>query len=261
MHKGGVVSPELLKTKSYQLLFERLEDAVDEGVNAIVYGPPSSEKSFVLENLCRQFSAAGRPAIYVYCGPRCTESFVYRSIAEAAGIATCLNLRWACRYAVLNDLRSRVKLPAIILDEAQHLEVDALEGIRQIHDLTRRDGRRGCGIILAGSHSLLREFLHPMRRARLEQMLSRFPYRIQLEGMSKQEVLMLAARAFGNGKPAKLSEAQAQTLLTRCTVEDPFFIGADAKPQVRNYYSSRRLLEYIRQQKKNVKSVLAENVA
>ncbi len=55
--------------------------------------------------------------------------------------------------------------------------------------------------------------------------------------------------------------AQEKTLLTRCTVEDPFFIGADAKPQVRNYYSSRRLLEYIRQQKKNVKSVLAESMA
>jgi type II secretory pathway predicted ATPase ExeA len=252
---------EVLQTKSYRLLRERLEDAVDEGVNAIVYGPPSSEKSFVLENLCQQFSAAGRPAIYVYCGPRCTESFVYRSIAEAAGITTRSSLRWACRYAVLNDLQRRMKLPAIIFDEAQHLEVDALEGIRQIHDLTRRDGRRGCGIILAGSHSLLREFLHPLRRARLEQMLSRFPYRIQLEGMSKQEVLTLAARAFGNGRPAKFSDAQAQALLTRCTVEDPFFIGADAKPQVRNYFSSRRLLEYIRQQKKNVKSVLAENVA
>lgn len=256
-----MATPEVLQTKSYRLLRERLEDAVDDGVNAIVYGPPSSEKSFVLENLCRQFSAAGRPAVYIYCGPRCTESFVYRSIAEAAGITTHSSLRWACRYAVLNDLRKRAKLPAIIFDEAQHLEVDALEGIRQIHDLTRRDGRRGCGIILAGSHSLLREFLHPLRRARLEQMLSRFPYRIQLEGMSKQEVLMLAARAFGNGRPAKFSADQEKALLTRCTVEDPFFIGADAKPQVRSYYSSRRLLEYIRQQRKNVKSVLAENVA
>ena len=252
---------EALRTKSYRLLEERLAEAIDEGINAIVYGPPSSEKSFVLESLCERFRAAGTRVIYVYCGPRCTESFLYRSIAEAAGIEIRSTLRWACRYAVLNHLRNCARLPAIILDEAQHLDMDALEGVRQLHDLTRRDGRRGVGIILAGSHSLLREFLNPARRQRLEQMLSRFPHRIQLAGMDKAEILTLAARALGNGKPAKLSEAAQKTLLERCTVDDPYFVGADGKPALRSYFSSRRLLEYIRQQKKNAKSVLAENVA
>ena len=242
---------ELLHTKTYRLLRDRLEDALDFGANAIVYGPPSSEKSFVLENLAAQFNAAGRPVIYVYCGPRCTEIHLYRSIAEAAQVAVHGWQRWSCRYAVLNELRRREKLPAIVLDEAQHLDTDALEGVRQLHDLTRRDGRRGgCGIILAGSHHLLREFLHPARRIRLEQVLSRFPFRVQLDGMTKQEIITLAARAFGNGKPAKLSDAQQKTLLERCTVEDPFFLDEKGKPTLRTYFSSRRLLEYIRQQKK-----------
>lgn len=244
------MATELLQTKTYKLLKDRMEEAATHGTNAIVYGPPSSEKSFVLENLCRQFSASGCPTIYVYCGPRCTETHLWRSIAEAANIPVRSSLRWACRHSVLVDMRQREKLPVIVLDEAQHLDVDALEGIRQLHDLTRRGDQRGCGIILAGSHSLLREFLHPQRRPRLEQMLSRFPYRLQLEGMSKEEILTLAARAFGNGKPAVLSERQQIALLERCSVEDPYFIGADAKPQLRTYYSSRRLLEYIRQQKK-----------
>jgi type II secretory pathway predicted ATPase ExeA len=252
---------EILQTKSYLVLRERLEEAIDEGVNAIVYGPPSSEKSFVLESLAAQFRAVGKPTIYVYCGPRCTETFLYRGIAEAAGITARSSLRWACRYAVLNALRASAHLPAIILDEAQHLDTDALEGVRQIHDMTRRDGRRGCGIILAGSHGLLREFMHPLRRARLEQVLSRFPHRIQLEGMTKTEILALAGRAFGNGKVAKISEQQQKVLLERCTVDDPFFIGADGKQVPRSYYSSRRLLEYIRQQKKSLKPVLAESMA
>src|SRR6267143_3923479 len=114
-------TPEVLQTKSYQILRESLDEAVEEGINAIVYGPPSSEKSFVLENLCEQFRAAGKPVIYVYCGPRCTETHLYRGIAEAAGIVTRSSFRWACRRALLDDLRSRVQLPAIILDEAQHL--------------------------------------------------------------------------------------------------------------------------------------------
>lgn len=243
--KGG-----LLQTKSYSILLERLTEAADEGVNAIVYGPPSSEKSYVLEKLAEQFNAAGRPVVYVYCGPRCTETHLWRGIAEAAGIPVRSSLRWACRHAVLSAMRDRAKLPVIVLDEAQHLEVDALEGVRQLHDLTRREDRRGCGIILAGSHRLLQEFLQPQRRPRLEQVLSRFPHCIQLAGMTKDEILSLAAKAFGNGKPAVLSEKQQKLLLERCSVEDIYHLGRDGKPAPRTYFSSRRLLEYVRQQRK-----------
>src|SRR5579883_786074 len=126
----------MLETKSARVLRERLDDAVEEGVNAIVYGPPSSEKSYVLTKLCSEFARAGRPVIYAYCGPRTTENFLYRMIADAAGIPVRSSLRWANRYAVLTELRQRKRLPAIVLDEAQQMDVDALEGIRQIHDLT-----------------------------------------------------------------------------------------------------------------------------
>jgi len=251
---------EILQTKSYRILLERLGDAVDDGVNSIVYGPPSSEKSFVLENLCRHFLAQGKPVIYVYCGPRTTLTHLYRGVAEAAQIAVRSSHRWGCRYAVLTALQARPKLPAIVFDEAQHLDLDALEGVREIHDMTRREDRHGCGIILAGSHTLLQSFLHPLRRPRLEQVLSRFPHREQLEGMSKAEILTLAGRAFGNGKPAKFSEAQEKKLLERCTVDDPYFVDGSGKPAPRKYYSSRRLLEYIRQQKRNLKVVPSEDV-
>lgn len=252
---------EMLHTKSYRVLRERLDEAIDEGVNSIVYGPPSSEKSYVLTSLCAQFRAQGRPVIYVYCGPRTTLTYLYRSVAEAAAIPVKSSLRWGCRHAVLTALQARPAPPAIVLDEAQHLDMDALEGVRELHDLTRREDRAGCGMVLAGRHNLLQGLLHPSRRPRLEQTLSRFPHRVQLEGMTRPEILTLAERAFGNGKPAKLSEAQEKILLERCTVQDPYFIGAEGKPELRTYYSSRRLLEYIRQQKKNAKPVLAEDAA
>lgn len=239
----------VIETKTFRLLRERLDEAVSSGVNALVSGPPSSEKSYALQNLCAQFNAAGKPVIYCYVGVDCTEAHLYLSIAEAAAIPVRSSLRWGCRYAVLNNLRSRAKLPAIVLDEAQHLTLSALEGVRQIHDVTRRDERQGCGIVLAGSHGLLQYFLHPQRRFRLEQLLSRIPHRVQLEGMTAKEVLTLAARAFGNGKPAQLQEKHQKKLLEVCTVTDPYFIGPDGKAAPRTYYSSRRLLEYIRQQK------------
>lgn len=242
------MATELLKTKTYRKLKECMEDAC-EGVNAIVYGPPSSEKSFSLKYLCRVLALSGRPTIYVYCGPRCTERHMWLSVAGAAGIAIRSSLRWACRHAVLTAIQKMAVLPVIVFDEAQHLDVDALEGVRELHDLTERDDRKGCGVILAGSHRLLAEFLHPQRRGRLEQMLSRFPRRLQLDGMAKEEILTLAAKAFGNGKRAELTEPQKKALLESCSVDDPYFINAAGKPELRTYYSSRRLLEYIRQQK------------
>jgi transposase len=75
--------------------------------------------------------------------------------------------------------------------------------------------------------------------------------------MTKEEILTLAAKAFGNGKPAVLSEAQKNALLERCAVDDPYHLGPDGKPEARKYYSSRRLIEYVRQQRKNVKAAHA----
>jgi DNA transposition AAA+ family ATPase len=243
----GAQEKLLLQTKTYRILRARLTEAAEEGVNAIIYGPPSSEKSHVLEHLCEQFRDAGKPVVYAYCPPRCTLNFLYRTIADAAGIATRSTLRWACRYAVLKELRA----PALVLDEAQHLDMDSLEAVREVYDVLRRAGRP-CGIILAGSHNLLREIQRRAIGGRLEQMLSRFGYRVQLEGMSEKEIVSLASKAFGNGKPAKLSDEQQKILLKRCEVVDPYFIGDDGKGVPRTYYSSRRLLEYVRQTKKNV---------
>src|SRR5579859_5263674 len=258
--RNEMVTTGLLETKAFLLVAERVAEAL-EGINSVIYGPPASEKSYSLQKTAEKFRAAGQPVIYAYCGPRTTETFLYRIIAEAAGIPVRSSLRWACRYAVLAHLRSQSKLPAIILDESQNLDLDALEGARQIHDLTRREDRPGCGIILAGSHGLLHLFTHPQRRFRLEQLLSRFPFLVQLEGMSEKEILTLAARAFGNGKPASLSDRHKKLLLENCAVTDPYFIGADGKAAPRTYYSSRRLLEFIRQHKRSLKLVRAESAS
>src|SRR6266849_274876 len=125
-------APYVLEPNTLRLLRGHLDEAVDPGINTLVSGPPSSEKSFPLESLCAEFCAAGKPVIYCYLGPDCTESHLYRSLAEAAAIPVRSSQRWACRYAVLAALRSRPKLPAIVLDEAQHLTLSALEGVRQI---------------------------------------------------------------------------------------------------------------------------------
>ena len=245
---------QMLETKGYGKIRECLEEALEHGVFSLIYGPPSSEKSFVLENLCAQFREAGKDAVYIYCQTRHTPTDLLRAIARSCEIWIRSNYRHAYIEALRTEFKSRAKLPVLVLDEAQHLGVDALETVRDLHELTRRGtGRRGCGIVLAGSHNLHLQF--ERRKADLEQWISRTPYRVELAGMTREETLTIASRAFGNGKPAKLSEAQQEACLKRCTVIDAY-----ATPP-RPYFSSRRLLEYIRQQKKNLKSVLAENVA
>jgi len=246
---------ELLETKGYHAILECLEEAIDEGAISIIYGPPSSEKSFVLENLCAQFRKAGKHVVYVYCGARHSPTSLLKDIARSSEVWVRSNYTRPFMEALRSEFISRPKPPALVFDEAQHLSVESLETIRELHDRTKRAGRKGCGIVLAGSHNLYRDFESAARRSSLEQWLSRISYRVQLSGMTRDEALTIAARAFGNGKPAKLTEAQQESCLKKCTVLDTF-----ANPP-RTYYSSRRLLEFIRQKKKSLKSVLAESMA
>lgn len=266
----GYAEP-MLDTEGSREITRCFEEAVDEGINSLVYGPPSAEKSFVLENLIQQRRAAGNnDAFYVYCDPNIPPLAMLKRLAREA--ETWIPRAWMCEQymaALVSAFDARPHPPALIFDEAQHLPVTTLEFIRAIHDRTRRKNRHGCGIILAGSHNLFRDFMHPQRRPRLEQWLSRLPNRVQLAGMSREEALGIAARAWGNGKRAKFAPAHEERILAACRVADPYATDADGnalrdekgKPTLRTYYSARRLLHFIRQQKKNVKPVLAEAIA
>lgn len=267
---------QLLETEGYLKIRECIEQAVEVGANSLIYGPPSSEKSFVAEQIAAQYRAARRrDLIYVQCRTtNCSPLTLLRDIAREAEV-------WlrgsSCRYyveALVEEFRSREALPAIIVDEAQHLQADALETLRiGLHEPTKRnrpDGsRRGCGLAILGSHTLYSQLMK--RRFQYEQLFSRFSYRIQLEGMSREEVLEISARALGvGGKKAKLTPSIEEWLLKSCRVLDPYATDAEGKPLrdasgkpvVRSYYSSRRLLEIIRQKKRAaVSRIVAEEVA
>lgn len=236
-------------------------------MNSLIYGPPSSEKSFVLQNLIYQRRESGHEdAIYIECSPDISQMSMLRRITHQAGIF--LNRAWMREHyteALLAAFNALPYPPALIFDEAQLVPVNTLEEIRMLHERTKRRDRPGCGIILAGSHNLFRDFMSPSRRPRLEQWLSRLPNREQLTGMTREETLEIAARAWGNGKRATLTAQIEERILAACEVADPYATDSDGgplrdekkRPMVRAYYSARRLLHYIRQQKKNVKPLLA----
>ena len=241
----------MLATRGYRQIRKCFHAAVEEGVNSLIYGPPSAEKSFVLENLIAERRTAGKnDAVYVYCDPGITPFPLLSRVCREA--ETWVARAWTREHlmsALIAAFESRPYPPALIFDEAQHLPVETLEVIRALHDRTRRKERPGCGIILAGSHNLYRDFLRPDRRPQLEQWLSRLPNRIQLCGMTRDEVIEIAAIAWGNGKKAKFTPAQEEKLLEACAVEDLYASDADGKSAPRTYYSARRLLHKVREQK------------
>jgi DNA transposition AAA+ family ATPase len=271
--ESAAPSEDLIETRGYRQILECIEEAVDHGAISLIYGPPSSEKSFVAENIAAQWRAAGRrDLLRVVCSSETTPLWLLKDIAREAEVWTRGN---GCRpyaEAVVAEFLSRPRPPAIIVDEAQHLSMRCMETLRiLLHELTRRGGSKGCGLVLMGSHNLYTRFKDLAARYSQEQMLSRLSYRVQLEGMTESEAIRIAARAMGTpGHPAKFSDGQRDTLLAKCRVHDPYATDAEGKrlkgpkgePVVKTYYSSRRLLEYIRQKKrKGLSVVLAEEVA
>jgi len=266
-------SEDLIETRGYRKILECIEEAVEHGAISLIYGPPSSEKSFVAENIAAQWRAAGRrDLLRVVCNSETTPLWLLRDIAREAEVWTRGNNCRVYTEALLAEFLSRPRPPAIIVDEAQHLDMRCMETLRiLLHELTRRGGSKGCGLVLMGSHNLYTRFKDLAARYSQEQMLSRLSYRVQLEGMTEEEVIQIAARAMGTpGHPAKFSDDQREKLLAKCRVLDPYATDADGKrlrgPKgeavVRTYYSSRRLLEYIRQKKrKGLSLILAEEVA
>ncbi|MGO9641441.1 MAG: AAA family ATPase [Candidatus Acidiferrales bacterium] len=266
-------SEELIETRGYRKILECIEEAVANGAISLIYGPPSSEKSFVAENVAAQWRAAGRrDLLRVVCSPVTSPLWLLRDIAREAEVWTRGNCCRTYSEALVAEFLSRPRPPAIIVDEAQHLDMRCMEILRiLLHELTRRGSSKGCGLILMGSHNLYARFKGFAARYSQEQMLSRLSYRVQLEGMTEEEVICIAARALGsNGKSAKLPRDYQNELLAKCRADDPYATDADGKrlrgpkgePFVKTYYSSRRLLEHIRQKKlKGLSLILAEEVA
>jgi DNA transposition AAA+ family ATPase len=272
--KAEPPSEDLLDTQGYRQISECIEEAVEVGAISLIYGPPSSEKSFVGEQIVARYREAGRrDLLRVVCNTRTTPLMLLRKIAREAEVWVHGSRRDLYVDAIVREFLSRERVPAIVVDEAQHLDVDGFETLRlDLHEATRRGGRKGCGLVVMGSHHLYSWLVHPARKMRLEQWFSRNSYRVQLAGMKEEEVLNLAARALGSGgKKAKFDDAQKEKLLRSCRVLDPFATDAagnplrdekTGKPIARTYYSSRRLLEAIRQRKrKGLSLVMAEEVA
>lgn len=88
------------------------------------------------------------------------------------------------------DICKRVDESAglLVIDEAQHLTVEAIEAIRSIHDATE------IGVVLSGNESIYVRLTGGARAANCAQLFSRVGKRLRLTKPTKQDVTALAAR-------------------------------------------------------------------
>ena len=229
----------LFETENYRQIRRLFERATEHGELVLLYGPPGTQKSFTLEHLiCAQNRDKKQNAVYVYASAQMRPTVLLKRIGRELGVPIGRSLREPVLNNILAALGQCERPPAIVVDEAQHLDVACLETLRELHD------RSGCGLVLAGSHNLYLCFTRPERRAHLEQWLSRIDHRDQLPGLQRDELREIAAHELGNGHPAKLSEKFVNELAKQCRVED-IFSGENS----RSYLSVRRLVKLLAQYK------------
>jgi DNA transposition AAA+ family ATPase len=240
-------SGRLFRTKNFRIIAEYLAAACDAGEVCLLYGPPGTQKTFVLSHMIAERNREKKsPALYVYASMGMMPRALLKRIGREAGVFVNLANIERIISSILAEFRSRKRPPAIVVDEAQHLDIPSLEILRELHD------RSGCGLVLAGSHNLYENFLRG--RAHLEQWLSRIDHKEPLPGLLEEEVRVISCRELGNGQPAKLGEAQVKKIVAACSVEDIFARGADGKPRAVKYLSVRRLVKFLGQVKNGRKA-------
>jgi Cdc6-like AAA superfamily ATPase len=188
------VEGRLHETENVRLLRKYFTEALNRGRAYYVEGDPGTQKSFVLRYFVAELNRSemsknghGRRAYYVYCPVNVRPLQLIKLIAESCGVPTMGDMRRLIRNLRF-DFRSRRVL--LVLDEAQHLDVNCLEAIRELHDLPPH-----FGLLFAGSHQLERMFAsHALE---LEQWNSRFHAGRRLPGITEEEAAQIVRAELG----------------------------------------------------------------
>ena len=250
-------SARVLETRNFAELRRLFHIGLRQRAMIICYGAPSAEKTFGLKQLCAEhrYGSEGKgprdDVVYIECIPRMSPLNVCREICAQLGTAVRSNFTKDLFHSIVAEVEARPRRPLVILDEAQHLPYESFEIVRRLRDLAGRDladdpiARRGFGVLFAGSHDMLQRFISPRNKPRMTQFNQRVTHTAQLTGMDENEVLALAAKELGNGKPARLNDELRARILKACREIDAYAVDESGTPTPREYFSPRRLARWI----------------
>lgn len=224
----------LYETENVRLLRKYFTQALEHRRAYYVYGPPGTQKSFVLQHLAAELNGrelakngTGRKrAHYVYVRHGIRPLDLMKRIAEAVGAITLGTVD-----RILRNLRFDFEGLKVLLvfDEAQHLSIECLETVRELLDQPPH-----CGLLFAGSHELERIFSR--QALELEQWKSRFHAGQALPGLSEEEAVLVVRSELGAHCPSE----KMRKLIKKCRVSDLHHGGEY------NYVSARRLFWALR---------------
>jgi DNA transposition AAA+ family ATPase len=226
-----IESGQLYSTENFRLLRKYFYAALDQARAYYEYGPPGTQKTFIVQRLIADLNQRevakngnGRRAVYVYCRAKIRPTDLMKRVAEAAGVSTMGNTDRILRNFRF-DFRGR--RAAVIFDEAQHLDNDCLETVRELLDRPPH-----AGLLFLGSHNLKQIF----QQFELEQWRSRLHAGKALPGISDVEARDIAAKELGAGH----SESKVSRMIEGARVPD-LRQGKDY-----TYISARKLFWSIR---------------
>lgn len=223
-HPVGAVSRvtgELYETSNVRAIEETFEKLLPRAVAYMIYAPPGSQKSFVLEHQVAKLNATeiadptGRRAFYVYARSGIRPRDLMRRVAAACGCRSSNDLD-----PMLNGIRFdyRNHRVLLVIDEAQHLSIDCFETLRELLDQPPY-----FSLLFAGSHDLKRKF--DEFSATLEQWNSRILAKVRLPGLECGEAHGIIEREIGELLATRTPREAAQIadkLIASSTVHDAF---------------------------------------
>lgn len=145
---------------------------------AVVVGPPGAGKTAAI----RQYKARGNHVYVVTASPSISKAtavladFINRYTDEnAASVRSLMQRSAVVRRALTKD-------SLLVIDEAQHLTMDALEELRAIQDENK------CGLVFVGNPTVLKRLQGTSRDPAYAQLFGRVGWRVVLEKASETDV-------------------------------------------------------------------------
>jgi hypothetical protein len=244
------ITGELYDTSNVHTIRETFQKLLPKPVAYMIYAPPGSQKSFVLEHevarLNREELAKnghGRRAYYVYARQNLRPRDLMKRVATACGTQAGNDIDRMLSNLCFDFQARRVLL---VVDEAQHLEIECFEVLRELLDQPPF-----FSLLFAGSHDLKEKF--DRFSATLEQWNSRIIAKIKLPGLLREEARGIVRREIGHLLPEEKSSALIENLIDQAVTKDAFERG-------RTYINIRTLtnaLEQIKQAAAEKEAVVA----
>lgn len=196
--------PEFIPTLTANLILEKLQEADDHKALGLLYGPPGIGKTFAIEEFIdrveKQENSERLEVLLVTAHSASTPKSLMAALCVQVGI-THQSTASTLAESMVRKLTTGHYL--IIVDEANHLNIEAMELLRYVYDLGH------LGVVLIGTLRLYEIFTDGSRPAgELEQLWSRVGICELLPGLVEREARQMIQKTLG-----RISEIATKQIL------------------------------------------------